>query len=122
MTQISRDALQAIDLKEPRFMWIEDKEAQALSPIKRPVAKIQEAHAEFTVYQAYQVIGQLEAAIQKRIDQNEADQNKIDLFKAELEIVKQALDIDNLEEAYKHECLAEAAVEEMLKEKEAKKK
>lgn len=112
---ITRDELKEIDLSVPEYFWIEDEESAKLSPIKRPMAKVQKAHAEFTPYQAYQMIGKLEGFIAKRNEENAADQNKIDLFKAELAIIEKELDIKNLEEAYKNECLAEAAVAEATK-------
>lgn len=115
MSQISRDELKEIDLSVPEYFWIEDEESAKLSPIKRPMAKVQKAHAEFTPYQAYQMIGKLEGFIAKRNEENAADQNKIDLFKAELAIIEKELDIKNLEEAYKNECLAESALAEATK-------
>lgn len=115
--KISRDELKEIELTVPEYFWIEDEESAKLSPIKRPMAKIQKAHAEFTPYQAYQVIGKLEGQINKRNEENAADQNKIDLFKAELAIIEKNLDIKNLEEQYRNEQLAEAAIAELSKTK-----
>lgn len=117
MSTITRDELKEIELTVPEYFWIEDEESGKLSPIKRPMAKIQKAHAEFTPYQAYQVIGKLESAINKRNEENAADQNKIDLFKAELAIIEKELGIPKLEEQFKNECLAESALAETTKTK-----
>ncbi len=110
MSTVTREELRQVELTPPEYFWIEDEEAQKLSPIKRPMAKVQKAHAEFTPYQAYQMIGKLEGFIAKRNEENEADQNKIDLFKAELAIIEKQLGIPKLEEQFKNECLAEAAL------------
>lgn len=110
MSTITREALKEIDLSIPEYYWVEDEKTNGLSPIKRPMAKVQKAHAEFTPYQAYQMIGKLEGMINKRNEENEADQNKIDLFKAELAIIEKQLGIPKLEEQFKNEQLAEAAL------------
>lgn len=116
MSTITRDELKEVEVSIPEYYWIEDEEASKLSPIKRPMAKIQKAHAEFTPYQAYQMIGKLQGFINKRNEENEADQNKIDLFKAELAIIEEKLNIPNLEEQFKNEQLAEAAISQLQNE------
>lgn len=111
--KVTRDELHELELASPTYKWIETEEK--LSPIKMPIAKVQKLSAEFNIYQAYQAIGQLKGQQDKRLEQNEADQVKIDLFEAELELIKKALGVDDLEEQYKNECLAEAAVAELTK-------
>lgn len=111
MSTVTRDELRDLELAPPEYKWIETDEK--LSPIKLPIAKVQTLSAEFNIYQAYQTIGQLKGQQDKRLEQNTADQIKIDLFEAELDLIKKALGVDDLEEQYKNECLAESAVAEL---------
>jgi hypothetical protein len=111
MSTVTREELHEVTLQKPTYKWIaQEEDAQDVSPIKRPIAKLQEAHAEFTVYQAYQAIGQLEDGIRKRDEQSTADRATIELYRAELDLIQSALGIDDLEKQYQNEKLAEIAV------------
>lgn len=112
---VTREELKELETAVPRFEWIEDAEAEKLSPIKRPVAKIIEASFEFSPYQVYQAIWALESGIEKRNESNRADENKIKLYKLELEILEKALGVESMESEYKNEVLAEEAVAQITK-------
>lgn len=111
---ITAKEMKAMELQEPKYEFVEpEPDAPAISPIKQPIAKIQETASTFTLYDVFRSIGFIEKRIEDRNAENKKDREMLKLFRAEIALIEKALGVSKLEKQYQNECAAEAAIAQM---------
>lgn len=114
--EITAEEIHDLELQAPEYKFIApDADAQPVSPIKRPIAKIQETASTFTLYDVYKMIGQLDRVIAEKEAEIVKHKQHKELFEAELALVEKSLGVKEMEKQYQVECLAETAVAEAMK-------
>ena len=108
---ITAEQMKEMELRTPKYEFVEpDAEAPKVSPIKQPIAKIQETAQTFTLYDVYRTIGQLDKRITDKQAEIEADEKLKKLFEAEIELIEKALGVSDLERQYHVEVAVEHAL------------
>lgn len=116
---ITREELKELELAAPRYEFVEAGEGneETLPPVKRQIAKIQEAALTFTPYEVFQHIAMLKKQIQGHKDSITGLETKLELYEAELELIEKSLGVSELNRQFQaEEAKTVAALAEKVEE------
>jgi len=99
----------------PKYAWIEAKEGEVVTPIRRQIAKTMEVTELFTYYDALAYVMKMEKAVADKQAEIQGLEAMIKAYRDELEIVEKELSVTELEEKYNLELHEKLKREELEK-------
>lgn len=99
----------------PKYAWVEQKEGEEVTPIRRQISKTMEVTETFTYYEALAYVMKMEKAVADKKAEIDGLESMIKAYRDELSIIEDELEVERLDKEYNLELQAKLQEEEKLK-------